>query len=187
MYPPFPFTGYTPVALVDDLGMLAVHAGNVDNQPSLTSSQRAQQHFHGPAPYLKDEVQRDTYGAPAEFLKDGGSDKADEQQIYNKRETAVFRRVMSRIAEKSASARKMFLSIDVNHEGELSYQALRDGLAKLGAPTTKEEFDLLTRKVDTDSLGKVTYAQFARAFKVCALEACVSVFVSLDCVLFPLD
>lgn len=102
----------------------------------------------------------------ADFLQHDGVDRADELQVHNKRETAIFRRVMGRIAEKSASARKMFLSLDVDHDGQLTYNELRDGLARLGAPTTVDEFDLLAHKVDTDRLGKVTYAQFARAFKV---------------------
>ena len=58
--------------------------------------------------------------AQAEYLKDG-VDRADEAKVQSKRETAIFRRVMSRIGEKSTSARKMFLSLDSDHAGELSY------------------------------------------------------------------
>jgi len=53
-------------------------------------------------------------------------------------------------------------------------QELREGLAKLGAPTTRDEFDTIAHRIDTDGLGKITYAQFARAFKVC-IPMCVYV------------
>jgi len=51
--------------LVDDMGMLYVHAGNTDNvNECVSASQRALQHLHGPVPYLKDPVPRDTHGVP---------------------------------------------------------------------------------------------------------------------------
>ena len=36
----------------------------------------------------------------------------------------------------------------------------------MGAPLPKEDFDVLARRIDTDGHGKITYSQFARAFKV---------------------
>jgi hypothetical protein len=45
-------------------------------------------------------------------------------------------------------------------------QELREGLARLGAPLSKEDFDVLASRVDTDAVGKISYSQFARAFKV---------------------
>ncbi len=50
--------------LVDDLGMLTLQAGNVDNVQQMTAAQRSAQQFHGPAPYRKGDVPRDTYGVP---------------------------------------------------------------------------------------------------------------------------
>ena len=47
-------------------------------------------------------------------------------------------------------------------------QELREGLARLGAPLSKDDFDVLASRVDTDGAGKIDYSQFARAFKVCA-------------------
>ena len=50
--------------LIDELGMLHVHAGNVDGEAMLTASERVQQQYHGPVPYFRDEVPRDVYGVP---------------------------------------------------------------------------------------------------------------------------
>ena len=65
------------------------------------------------------------------------------------------------------------VQFDENHDGTVSADELKRGLAVLGISLPEDDFNCLIKAVDRDGRGGVTYEQFARTFKGDEYVACL--------------
>eukprot|EP01138_Halocafeteria_seosinensis_P013335 gb/GECG01013621.1/.p1 GENE.gb/GECG01013621.1/~~gb/GECG01013621.1/.p1 ORF type:complete len:1140 (+),score=160.75 gb/GECG01013621.1/:1-3420(+) len=115
------------------------------------------------------EAARDIYGTPAPFLdqrrvKEGERFDANQRTLEEKYGNRVLRQVANQLASKG-NAKSLFMKLNTNRDSKVDSKELKLGLAKLGAPLTDDEFSALMRRIDTDSNGCISYAEFARAMK----------------------
>jgi len=59
--------------------------------------------------------------------------------------------------------RSLFMSLDVNGDGQLTVQEMKDGLEKAGINENVEELAAIMEQIDTDGSGQIDYTEFLAA------------------------
>ena len=70
----------------------------------------------------------------------------------------------SKLPEKNVEElRKLFIQIDQNGDGKITYDEFHEALTKYGLPITEEEIALLVNQMDTNGNGYIDYTEFIAA------------------------
>lgn len=93
-----------------------------------------------------------------------------EAAVHNRK---VFKDVVSKLEQRSQTARRLFLHLDDNHDGHISRSELRKGLEGIGVTIgesdhctiSEGDFDVVVRGISDDN-NLITYRSFARGFKL---------------------
>eukprot|EP00762_Andalucia_godoyi_P002862 ANDGO_04391.mRNA.1 Calmodulin-like protein len=80
------------------------------------------------------------------------------------KERGLFNQIRQKFSERSTSARRLFMDLDINHDGELSREEFADGLLRQGLNLSSAEIDFVYRRCDADQSGTVDLSEFQRVF-----------------------
>lgn len=70
------------------------------------------------------------------------------------------RKISDKLSSKSSSMKDLFMAMDEEKHGQVSYQQLRKGFEKLGVSLSDAEFHRITDIYDQDNTGSINYAEF---------------------------
>ncbi|XP_046557318.1 calmodulin-like isoform X2 [Haliotis rubra] len=71
---------------------------------------------------------------------------------------------ISTVERKCANLRQVFIAADINEDGVLSCQELREAVRSVGSALQPSDIDTLLARLDKDGEGKLSYEQFLEHF-----------------------